>query len=102
MIQAFRHALPGSLDMQCQVLQIDEAQAKDKAGKALINRFCKPTPKNYKVRRYTSETHPEDWKRFLNYARKDVEAMREVYWAMPTWGNSEFEDRCYSSNRGIR
>jgi len=93
MIQAFRHALPGSLDMQCQVLQIDEAQAKDKAGKALINRFCKPTPKNYKVRRYTSETHPEDWKRFLNYARKDVEAMREVYWAMPTWGNSEFEDR---------
>lgn len=93
MIQAFRHALPGSLDMQCQVLQIDDAQAKDKAGKALINRFCKPTPKNYKVRRYTSETHPEDWKRFLNYARKDVEAMREVYWAMPTWGNSEFEDR---------
>lgn len=93
MIVAFRHALPGSLDMQCQVLEIDEAQAKDKAGKALINRFCKPTPKNYKVRRYTRETHPDDWASFLKYARRDIVALREVFHALPKWGNSEFEDR---------
>lgn len=93
MILAFRHALPGGLDMQCQVLEIDEAQAKDKAGKALINRFCKPTPKNYKIRRYTRETHPDDWASFLKYARRDIVALREVFHALPKWGNSEFEDR---------
>lgn len=93
MILAFRHALPGSLDMQCQVLGIDAEHAKDKAGKALINRFCKPTPKNYKVRRYTSATHPEEWAKFIRYAKYDIIAMREVYYRIPTWGESDMEDQ---------
>lgn len=92
MIMAFRHALPGSLDMQCQVLGVDAEHAKDKAGKALIKRFCKPTPKTYKIRRYTRETHPEEWARFLRYAALDIVAMREVYWRIPDWGNSPKED----------
>lgn len=86
MIMAFRHALPGSLDMQCQVLGVDAEHAKDKAGKALIKRFCKPTPKTYKIRRYTRETHPEEWAKFLRYAALDIIAMREVYWRIPDWG----------------
>lgn len=93
MIMAFRHALPGSLEMQCQVLGIDAEHAKDKAGKQLINRFCKPTPKNYKVRRYTSKTHPEEWAKFIRYAKYDIIAMREVYYRTPTWGESDMEDR---------
>lgn len=92
MIMAFRHALPGSLDMQCQVLGVDAEHAKDKAGKALIKRFCKPTPKTYKIRRYTRETHPEEWAKFLRYAALDIIAMREVYWRIPDWGNSPKED----------
>lgn len=92
MIMAFRHALPGSLDMQCQVLGVDAEHAKDKAGKALIKRFCKPTPKTYKIRRYTRETHPEEWDKFLRYAALDIVAMREVYWRIPDWGNSPKED----------
>lgn len=92
MIMAFRHALPGSLDMQCQVLGVDTEHAKDKAGKALIKRFCKPTPKTYKIRRYTRETHPEEWAKFLRYAALDIVAMREVYWRIPDWGNSPKED----------
>lgn len=92
MIMAFRHALPGSLDMQCQVLGVDAEHAKDKAGKALIKRFCKPTPKTYKIRRYTRETHPEEWAKFLLYAALDIVAMREVYWRIPDWGNSPKED----------
>lgn len=92
MICAFRHALPGSLEALCEVLQIDEADAKDKRGKALIQRFCKPTPKNYKIRRYTAETHPQEWKEFISYAKSDISAMREVYYALPDWGNTEFED----------
>lgn len=92
MIMAFRHALPGSLDMQCQVLGVDAEHAKDKAGKALIKRFCKPTPKTYKIRRYTRDTHPEEWAKFLRYAALDVIAMREVYWRIPDWGNTPKED----------
>lgn len=92
MIMAFRHALPGSLDMQCQVLGVDAEHAKDKSGKALIKRFCKPTPKTYKIRRYTRETHPEEWAKFLRYAALDIIAMREVYWRIPDWGNTPKED----------
>lgn len=92
MIMAFRHALPGGLDMQCQVLGVDAEHAKDKAGKALIKRFCKPTPKTYKIRRYTRKTHPEEWAKFLRYAALDIIAMREVYWRIPDWGNTPKED----------
>lgn len=92
MIMAFRHALPGSLDALCTVLGVDEQNAKDKAGKALINRFCKPTPKSYKVRRYTAATHPDEWAKFIKYARSDILSMREVYYRMPTWGNTEKEN----------
>ena len=92
MVLAFRHALPGSLAAQCEVLGVSEDLAKDKAGKALIQRFCKPTPKNYKVRRYDRATHPQEWRQFVAYAKSDITAMREVFHRIPTWGNSAFED----------
>lgn len=93
MIWAFRHALPGSLDALCEVLGVSSDNAKDKRGKALIQRFSKPTPKNYKIRRYTAETHPDEWALFIKYAVSDITAMREVFHKLPRWGNSEFEDR---------
>lgn len=93
MIWAFRHALPGSLDALCEVLGVSADNAKDKRGKALIKRFSKPTPKNYKIRRYTAETHQDEWALFIKYAVSDITAMREVFHKLPRWGNSEFEDR---------
>lgn len=93
MIWAFRHALPGSLDALCEVLGVSADNAKDKRGKALIQRFSKPTPKNYKIRRYTAETHPDEWAMFIKYAVSDITAMREVFHKLPRWGNSDFEDR---------
>ena len=92
MVCAFRHSLPGSLAGLCEVLQIDEDLAKDKSGKALINRFSKPTPKNYKIRRYDRTTHPEEWKAFIKYGISDITSMREVYHSLPQWGNIEFEN----------
>lgn len=92
MVLAFRHALPGSLAAQCEVLGVSEDLAKDKAGKALIQRFCKPTPKNYKVRRYDHTTHPQEWRQFVAYAKSDITSMREVFYRLPQWGNSAFED----------
>lgn len=93
MILAYRHALPGSLAALCEVLGVSADNAKDKRGKALIQRFSKPTPKNYKIRRYTAETHPDEWGLFIKYAVSDITAMREVFHKLPRWGNSEFEDR---------
>ena len=93
MILAFRHALPGSLAALCEVLGVSAENAKDKRGKALIQRFSKPTPKNYKIRRYTADTHPEEWAWFIKYGISDITAMREVFHKLPRWGNSEFEDR---------
>lgn len=92
MVLAFRHALPGSLAAQCEVLGVSEDLAKDKAGKALIQRFCKPTPKNYKVRRYDHTSHPQEWRQFVAYAKSDITSMREVFHRIPQWGNSAFED----------
>lgn len=101
MICAYRLSLPGSLGALCRVLKISEDLAKDKAGKALIRRFCKPTPKNYKIRRYTRETHPEEWRRFLKYARSDISSMREVFYAMPTWGDTEKENEILAIDQAI-
>lgn len=101
MVCAFRHSLPGSLAMQCEVLQIAEENAKDKRGKALIQRFCKPTPKNYKIRRYDASTHPEEWKAFIKYARSDITSMREVFTTLPDWGNIEFENTVLAVDQRI-
>lgn len=85
MVQALAHSLPGALAALCEVLGVPQDKAKDKEGKALIQLFCKPRPKNSKLRRATSKTHPEEWRRFVAYAGLDIEAMREVYKRLPKW-----------------
>ena len=87
MTLALQHSLPGSLGKLCEILRVPFDQAKDKDGKRLINLFCKPRPKKQKLRRATRETHPEDWQKFLDYARLDIEAMRAVYKKLPRWNN---------------
>jgi DNA polymerase len=85
MVQALSHSLPGSLDKLCQVLNVPTDLAKDKDGKRLIHLFCKPQAANRKIRIATRLTHPADWELFKNYARLDIEAMREVYKRLPKW-----------------
>ncbi|CDH07890.1 putative DNA polymerase (fragment) [Xenorhabdus bovienii str. oregonense] len=85
MVQALTHGLPGALGALCDVLGISADKAKDKEGKALIQLFCKPRPKNVSIRRATSQTHPEEWQRFIAYAGLDIEAMREVHKRLPKW-----------------
>ncbi|WP_173911072.1 DNA polymerase [Acinetobacter sp. Marseille-Q1618] len=85
MVQALSHSLPGGLDVLCDIFKIDSDKAKDKAGKQLIHLFCKPRPTNQKIRRATCETHPVEWSRFVDYAKNDILAMRELYKKMPKW-----------------
>ena len=84
MVKALCHALPGSLDELGKALGLATDQRKLADGRRLVTRFCKPTPANHKVRRYTQHTHPEEWARFVEYARRDVETMRTIWSRIPS------------------
>lgn len=97
LVQALSHGLPGGLDKLCQIFDVPEALAKHKNGRTYIQMFCVPRPKNSKVRRWTRDTHPVEWQRFLDYAGGDIHSMRYLYKAMPKWnypgkpkGNARF------------
>lgn len=79
MALAAEHGYPRSLANLALALGVEE---KDQAGTRLINLFAKP-------RRgggfNDSETHPEQWREFLRYAEQDVETLRQVYRALPSW-----------------
>lgn len=83
--QARAHGLPGGLDKLCGIFKVPEELAKHKTGKNLIQLFCKPRPKNFKLRRATRATHPAEWQQFLDYAGGDIEAMRYLKPRLPTW-----------------
>ncbi len=85
MVNALAHVLPGALGKIGAVLGLAEDEAKDKRGRELINLFCKPRPKNHKLRRATRETHPKEWAEFLEYSRQDVVAMRAIDKRLPNW-----------------
>lgn len=106
MVLALQHGLPGSLGQLCDVLGVPQDKAKDKDGKKLIQLFTKPRPKNMKLRRATRETHPDEWQRFVEYARLDVDAMRDVYARTPRWNDTGSERALWridqdTNDRGI-
>ena len=68
MIQAGVSNLPTDLESASRALG---GEGKQKDGKKLIRLFC--------VEGAAPGDHPEEWQRFLAYARQDVEAMRDVY-----------------------
>ena len=101
MVMALQHGLPGSLGQLCDVLNVPQDKAKDKAGKKLIHLFTKPCPKNWKLRRATRETHPNDWTAFIEYARLDVDAMRDVHGRLPHWNDSDYERNLWRVDQRI-
>jgi DNA polymerase len=91
MVRALAHSLPGALGTLCALYQVEEDKAKDRDGKKLIQYFCKPRPEGNKLKRFTRFTHPNEWERFKDYCRLDVEAMRDIYKRMPTVNNTAKE-----------
>lgn len=86
MIAAYSVSLPGALGALSEVLGLPQDKAKDKDGRRLVLKFCKPTKEGT---RHTRETDPEDWAKFVNYCRLDVEAMRETVARIPKWNCTE-------------
>lgn len=92
MIQAYSHALPGSLGKLGKVLGLPDDLAKDKRGKALINLFCKPRKDGGWNTRLT---HPTEWAEFCEYAKQDIVTMRECSRRMPMWNYRERDVRLW-------
>jgi DNA polymerase len=101
MITALAHSLPGSLGQLCDVLGVPQDSAKDKAGRRFIQLFTKPCPRNWKIRRANRETHPDEWNAFIEYARLDVDAMRDIHGRMPSWNNSPSERHLWHLDQRI-
>lgn len=80
MICAYALSLPGALFELCQLCHLPADKAKDADGRRLIRLFCSPSSSGSRV---TAADRPEEWARFVNYCRLDVEAMRAVYKALP-------------------
>ena len=91
MILCAMNGLPMSLEAAGEALQLPQQKLKE--GTALINYFCKPckpTIANGGRMRNLPEHAPEKWARFKEYAKRDVETMREIYrrlhaFPVPDW-----------------
>lgn len=91
MAKAYTMGLPGALGQLASALNLDDDSQKIADGKRLIQKFSKPQPKNRKIRRHTRETDPEDWRRWIEYAVRDTELVRNVDRAIPDWNCRGFE-----------
>ena len=80
MICAYSLSLPGSLAALCELCRVPADKAKDAEGKRLIRIFCRPQLDGCVLSR---ADRPDDWARFVEYCRLDVEAMRSVYYKLP-------------------
>lgn len=94
MIKAYSLSLPGSLGDLCAYFGLPTDKAKDKEGKALIQKFCLPRKSVSTLfddaddLQYLPSPDNGDWQKFMNYARLDVEAMREIWKRMPSWNDT--------------
>lgn len=100
-VLALQHGFPGKLETLCDIFELPVDKAKDKAGKALIQLFSKPRPKNMKLRRATSATHPDKWREFIAYAALDVVSMRELWRLLPRWNVSASEQALWQLDQKI-
>ena len=105
MARAFSHSLPGALGKLSVIFALPKDKAKDKDGKELINLFCKPQKdtfiKKYGTNRATRKTHPEEWAKFIEYVKLDVEAERALDKKLPRWNDTEYEQQLFDLDRKI-
>jgi DNA polymerase bacteriophage-type len=72
MVQAMRSHLPGDLAGAAKAVGLTQKQT---AGKSLIKKFADAAGDA------TPQTHPEEWEQFRSYARDDVAATRDIFFA---------------------
>lgn len=85
---AYQHALPGSLAELCAIFKLPVDKAKDSDGWRLIKKFCIPDKNGNQP---NPSSFPEDWAKFIEYCRRDVISMREVYKCFPGFNQTAWE-----------
>ena len=84
MVASLALGVPGGLD---DVLErFDIPHRKERDGKRLIRKFCMPQPKNRKVRKWDKHNAPEDWAKFVQYARTDTRVLEPLYKKFADYG----------------
>lgn len=102
MVRAYSHSFKGTLFDVGEQLEIPEEFLKSKAGGALIRRFSKPAPKNHKARRYTRESHPQEWEQFCLYCQGDELAEYTIDKRLDEYGPwPEAQQRLYELDQKI-
>lgn len=99
MVRAYGLSFTGGLD---DVLhQFVPGHTKDPEGSRLISKFSKPQPANRKVRRWTAQNAPEDWAKFLDYCKQDVEVERELTKRLAPYEQLQSERDLYKLDQKI-
>lgn len=78
MVHAWSLSFSGTLAEVGEQMGLSPDRQKLATGSRLIQRFCKPAPKNHKARRYDRHSHPEEWELFKEYCIQDTMAEREI------------------------
>ena len=99
MVLCYMAGIVGNLEQACRILRT--GHEKDPRGDKLKDKFTKLQPKNRKLRRRTPETDPEDWEAFREYARSDINAMRDLWHALPGWNLTDEELRRWHLDQRI-
>lgn len=103
MAHAYARAFSGGLANVCDQVCVPEQFAKMKEGSRLIPKFCTPRrpSKTNKGLFWAPETAPEDWGRFKQYNRLDVEAERAIWCVLDAWPWTEEEQFKWMLDREI-
>lgn len=80
MSQAYAHGLPASLEAVGAVVGLPPDMRKLSQGKELIDLFCMPQRSG---ERFTRETNPAEWQKFIDYGVQDTATLREIYRRLP-------------------
>ena len=78
MVKAYGLSFFGGLSAVGKQIGIPQDKEKLAIGGRLINRFCKPAPKNHKARFYDRYSHPQEWADFKLYCCQDTETERFI------------------------
>lgn len=82
MAQALSLGLPDSLAALSKVVGLGEDRGKMQDGKRLVRKFAIPDNAGNFV---SPSVALDDWARFIEYARRDVESMRDIANMLPEW-----------------
>jgi len=101
MVHAWSLSFSGGLDAVGQQVGLPYDLRKTKDGKKLVMKFCKPAPKNHNAVRYDRHNAPEDWERYRQYNKQDVEAERAIHKLIRGYPIPEFERRLWIADQKI-